>query len=152
MQYPDMSAPRTPTIIRIGSGTAYQLTATSAAIAPGTNTPALTLPEPGKWLLEAEVTLRNNGATFAANRTITLKLRRTNNTAADITNGSRTFDSGVTTTVTGTSATANWSAEYDTLNSDDAVTIFADVSVIPSAGSLDVAYVKLKATKIPVKV
>lgn len=148
MESPDYSRQPCPTILKVGSGTTYSLTATAAAIAPGTNTPALVLPEPGKWRLRAEIQLANTGATFAANRTITLKIRRTNNTAADVTNGTRTFLSGIITTITGPSAYCVIEVDYDTTASDDAITIFGDVSVLPSAGSLDVAYVQLRAERI----
>jgi hypothetical protein len=70
------------------AGTAYQLTASDAALDFGTTDPSLTLTKAGTYLLTARVRLDYNGATFSAVRTATLKLRRTNNTAADLSNGS----------------------------------------------------------------
>lgn len=130
------------------AGTVYSLTATSAAVDFGTTDPALTLTAAGTYLLVTDCVLRLNGATFAADRTVTMKLRRTNNTAADVTGGSRSYDTGTTTTITASLVHFNASAIYTTANADDSVTIFGDVSVVPTVGSLDVASCALRAVRL----
>lgn len=120
------------------AGTAYALTATPTALDFGTTDPATIITTAGTYLIFARVNLQLAGATFAASRTVTLKLRRTNNTAADLTNGSTALATGVTSTVTGTLAVVPLAPiVYTTTNTDDAITIFGDVSVIPTAGALN---------------
>jgi hypothetical protein len=133
-----------------GTGTVYTLTAAAAAVAFGTLSPAIVLPEKGVWWVEGYAILRYEGATFAAARTVTLKLRRTNNTAADLDNGSRTLLTGVTTTVTDVCGTLIIPpTEYITSNGDDAITLFADVSVLPSAGTFTIVEAYIAAYKFP---
>lgn len=130
----------------IAAGTVYTLTNTSAAVVFGTTSPVVVLTAAGRWELSAFAQMDNVGATYAANRTLTLKLRRTNNTAADVTGGTVTAGTGVTTTVTG----QLWQAIipptlYDTANVDDSITLFADVSTAPSAGSSTVYAARITA-------
>lgn len=130
----------------IAAGTVYTLTATSAAVDFGTTDPVVVLPYAGRWLLSANAQMDNVAATYASSRVLTLKLRRTNNTAADITGGSVVSQTGVTTTVTG----QLWQATipptlYDTSNTDDSITLYADVSVIASAGSSTVTSARITA-------
>lgn len=133
----------------IGAGTAYALTATSAAVDLGTTDPVVTLNKAGTYLLIGRANLQYAGATFAANRTVTLKLRRTNNTAADVTGATTALGTNVTTTVTGTLGTVVIPAVlYTTANTDDAITIFGDVSVIPTAGALNVTEASIMAIRL----
>lgn len=120
-----------------GAGTAYSLTATPAALDFGTTDPAIVIPAVGVWLILARVRVDYTGATFAAVRTGTLKLRRTNNTAADLTSGSFGFKTDIITTLTYTLGEFSKAIIYTTTNTNDAITIFGDISVIPTAGSLD---------------
>lgn len=131
------------------AGTAYQFTNTAALLNFGTTDPSLTITSPGVWLLLACVRVDYNAATFAAVRTGTLKLRRTNNTAADLANGSRSFLTDIITTLTYTlGVIALPPVIYTTTNSDDNIQIFGDVSVIPSAGSLDAVQAEIVAIKL----
>jgi hypothetical protein len=57
-------------------GTAYTLTATEAKIDFGTTDPNVTLTSGGNYLLKALARVDLVGATFAANRIVTLKLRK----------------------------------------------------------------------------
>ena len=129
-------------------GTAYSMTDTPAALDFGTTDPSVTITGAGTYLLIARAQTRFNSATFAASRTITLKLRRTNNTAADLTNGAVTQITGVVTTLTAGGMDLTWAALYTTANTDDAVTIFGDVSVVPTAGSMDVAEASIIAIRL----
>ena len=131
------------------AGTAYSLTATPAALDFGTTDPSLVLDKAGTYLLLARVNLKYNAATFAASRTATLKLRRTNNTAADLSNGSLTALTDIITTLTYTFGVFDLPRVlYTTTNTDDAITIFGDVSVVPTAGSLDAVAAEIVAIRL----
>lgn len=120
------------------AGTAYSLTAVAAALNFGTTDPVIVLPAAGKYIIRARVQYRFAGATFAAAREVTTKLRRTNNTAADISNSSTGLSTGITTTLTQTFAVVQLpEVVYETANDDDSITIFGSVAVVPTAGSLD---------------
>lgn len=130
------------------AGTAYSLTNTSTALTFGTTSPVITLDLPGTYLILARTDCRNNAATFAASRTITMKLRRTNNTAADLAGGNDTGITGVVTTTTSESDSFIMMALYTTSNTNDSITIFGDVSVVPTAGSLDVVEASVLAIRL----
>lgn len=131
------------------AGTAYQLTSTPAALVFGTTSPSLTINAVGTWLLLGRVRVDYNGATFAAVRTGTLKWRRTNNTAADLTNGSGSFLTDIITTLSYTLEVFNLPpVVYVTTNTNDVITIFGDISVVPSAGSLDCVQAEIIAIKL----
>lgn len=132
----------------IGAGTAYTLTATPAAVDLGTTDPSLVLDEAGTYLLTGWAVLNLVGATFASDRTFTLKLRRTNNTAADITGATAAFGSGITTTVTDSRVIQLPPAIYTTTVLTDAIALFGDVSVLPSAGSATISKAQILATRI----
>lgn len=136
----------TTPVAATAAGTAYTLTATSAAAVFGTTSPSITITAPGTYLLLARAQARHNGATFAASRTVTHKMRRTNNTAADV--ASLTCVTGIVTTLTAALMEHSWWAVYTTTNSNDVVTIFSDVSVLPTAGTLDLAEASIIAVRI----
>jgi hypothetical protein len=130
------------------AGTAYALTNTPAALDFGTTDPSIVIPQAGTWLILARARLDNNAATFAAVRTATLKLRRTNNTAADLTNGSVALLTQIITALTFSMPTISWWTIYTTANSDDIIKIFGDISVVPTAGSLDAVEASIIAVRI----
>lgn len=130
------------------AGTAYTLTATAAALDFGTTDPSLTITSPGTYLIMATANIVYTAATFAAVRDVTLKLRRTNNTAADLTGGSVVTKTGIITTLTYTMQTPSWSVLYTTANNNDVITIFGDVGVLPTAGTLDISAASLIAIRI----
>lgn len=131
------------------AGTAYSLTNTAAALDFGTTDPALVITSAGTWLLLARVRVDYTAATFAAVRTGTLKLRRTNNTAADLGNGSASFLTDIITTLTYTLDVLSLPPViYVTTNANDAITIFGDISVVPTAGSLDCVQAEIVAIKL----
>ena len=133
----------------IGAGTAYTLTATAAAVDLGTTDPVLpALDKAGTYLIGGHVVLNYAAATFAADRVFTLKLRRTNNTAADLTGGSVAHGSGITTTATQSRVVQLPLTPYTTTRLDDLITVFADVSVLPSAGSVTISAAQLFAVRI----
>lgn len=131
------------------AGTAYALTATSAALDFGTTDPALVLDKAGTYLLQATANLQYVGATFAANRTVTLKLRRTNNTAADVANSSVVLGTNIVTTVNGTLDVVVFPPViYVTTAITDSITIFGDVSVVPTAGALSATQASIVAIRL----
>lgn len=130
-------------------GTAYSLTNTSAALTFGTTQPAITIATAGTYRISGRALLNLNGATFAANRTVTLKFRRINNTAANLTNGSTALLSGIVTTLTSTlGVIVIPEVRYTTALVTDQITIFGDVSVVPTLGSLDVVEASIHAERV----
>lgn len=132
-----------------GAGTAYSLTGTAAAIAFGTTSPAIVIPAAGVWLVQAQVHLARNGATVTT-QTATLKVRRTNNTPADV-GAAPVIDLPASTTLTDTLGIFPLPpVEYTTANTDDALTIFGNVSASLGAGTLDAVAIgtSIVATRI----
>lgn len=133
----------------VAAGTAYSLTNTAALLNFGTTDPALVITTPGTWLITARARFDYVGATFAANRTVTMKLRRTNNAPADIANSAAVFPTDIITTL----SYPAWDLQtppviYTTLNSDDALELWGDVSVVPTAGTLDAVAAQIIAIKL----
>lgn len=119
-----------------GTGTPYALTDTAAAINLGTTDPALVVDQPGTYLLFGQVHLAANGATVVA-ETAALKIRRTNNTAADVSQV-LPVDLPAMTTLTHTLGTFLIPPIlYTTANSDDALSLFGNVSAALGAGTID---------------
>lgn len=131
------------------SGTAYQFTNAAAKLDFGTTDPSLTITSPGIYLIFARVRVDYNAATFAAVRNLTLKLRRTNNTAADLTNSSMGAKTEIITTLTFTMGIYTLQpVVYTTTNSDDVVEIWGNLDTVPSAGSLDAVEASIVALRI----
>lgn len=121
-----------------GAGTAYSLTNTAAALALGTTPPTKILTVAGTYLLLAFAQLKAAAATIVA-ETVTLKLRRTNNTAADLTNGGVTLNLPILTIVTqGLGLVQLPPVLYTTANIDDSISIFGSVSATLGAGTIDI--------------
>ena len=130
------------------SGDAYTLTNTSTALDFGTTDPSLVLRQPGTYLLLARATLKYTGATFAANRTVTIKISRTNNTAADVTGATSGHITNIITTETYTEVVIIPPVLYTTTNDNDTLVIKGDVTVVPTAGSLDVTESEIIAIRL----
>lgn len=131
------------------AGTVYSLTNTAALIDFGTTDPSLVITAPGVWLILARARIDYTGATFAAVRTGALKLRRTNNTAADVSNSPCGFLTDIITTLTYTLGTFNLPPViYTTTNSDDIIQLWGSISTVPSAGTLDVSEASVVAIKL----
>jgi hypothetical protein len=131
------------------AGTVYTLTAVSAAVDFGTTDPVIVTSAAGTYAIRARVKVALNGATFAANRTLTLKLRRTNNTAADLSNSTTTWIVPIATTQTNTLAVIDLpEVLYTTALGTDAITIFADISVVPTAGTISIDEASIVAVRL----
>lgn len=136
-------------ITSYAAGTAYSLTNTSAALDFGTTDPAITINAPGTYLILTHATVNYVGATFAAVRDVTFKLRRTNNTAADLTGSSLVIKTDIITLLTySLGRIALPPVIYTTANSDDIITIFGDVGAVPTAGSLDAVGASIVALRL----
>lgn len=95
------------------SGSAYSLGITSGEYSFGGTSPSITLdPAWSKWRITLTQTLKFNNATYSPSVTVTTKLRRTNNTATDVTNSTRTLDTGVRSSVTETWLTLTTVVDY----------------------------------------
>ena len=128
--------------------TAYSLTNSAAAIVFGTTSPSLTISTAGTYRLSGRAVLKYNGATFAANQTVTLKFRRTNNTAADLANGGVSLITSIITAITGPLGIIVLPDIEYVAGAADIVTIFGSVGTAPSLGSLDVTDASLHAIRV----
>lgn len=127
------------------SGGSQNLTATpSQALSVG-----LTLAgSAGKtYMLFARVRLDYVGATFGANQVVTLTIRRTNNTAANI--ASSTIETAVVTTVTNSLGELSVvGIPYTTSGASDVIQPFVSVATAPSAGNLNVVEASISALEL----
>ncbi len=131
------------------AGTAYSITTSQALLDFGTTDPILTISEPGTYLILATARLDYNGATFAAVRNATLKLRRTNNTAADVTGATTTFQTQIITTLSFTAFSGPIPPViYTTANNNDIIQMFGGIDTGPTAGSLDAVAASIVAIKL----
>lgn len=130
-----------------GSGV-YNLTATQAPITYASTPTSITLTGPGTYLILANATLLYDGATFAAQHAVTLKLTRTNNTPADLANSSQVLENNIVTTQTGLFAQVAWFVLYTTTNSTDIIDMYGAMNVLPSAGTMDVDASSLVAHRL----
>lgn len=134
------------------AGTAYSLTATPAALAFGTTSPTITIAVAGTYRIRTWMNLTYNGATLLASRTASAKLRRTNNTAADIANGSASISTAVTTVLTSSftnsAPTIMLPEVLYTAQAGDVVSIFGSISVVPTLGSVDVTSAGIHAQRV----
>ena len=119
-----------------GTGTLYSFTNTAAAINFGTTDPDLVINQAGNWLIFGQVNLAYAGATVAA-ETATIKVRRTNNTPADV-GAVVVLDLPVATTLTHTYGIFQIPPfVYTTTGTTDALALFGNVSAALGAGTID---------------
>jgi len=131
------------------AGTVYTVTATNALADFGTTDPSITIAAAGTYILSGFVKVDLNAATFASNRLFTARIRRTNNTAANIANSDSTFSTGTPTIVTQTMAIIPIKdVIYTTANANDVLEIWVDISVLPDAGTLTIEQASIVATRI----
>lgn len=131
------------------AGTAYTLTSTPAALDFGTTDPVLVIDQPGTYSIRSTVTLNYVAATFAASQAVTLKLRRTNNTPADLVGSTLVVNTAIITTQTFTFGTFNLpEVIYTTVNANDSITLFGSVAVVPGAGALNATAASIVAVRL----
>lgn len=131
------------------TGSSYSLTATSALVVFGTSQADVTIRNSGLHKVQIFVNLRYNGATFASSRTVTLIAKKYDgSTYTTLSNGTRTLYTDIVTTKTATFQNVVIEVSNTTLLSGESVVLFADVSVLPSAGSLDINDLSISASKL----
>jgi hypothetical protein len=131
------------------AGTVYILTNSAALLDFGTTDPSIILDQAGTYLILCGGNFKLNAATFAANQTITCKLRRTNNTAADITNAVDVITLPIVTTTTNHAGTCNVPhIIYTTTNTTDNLQLFGSLSATPSAGTVSCQSAFILAVKL----
>lgn len=135
-----------PQLSVYAAGTIYNLTATAALIDFGTTDPSLTITGAGSWLLLGRAFIRLYGAVWAGNESCTLKLRRTNNTAADITSATTTAKLETITDSIGPLMIPP--VVYTTAFTDDVISLFGSVSTLPISGTVDVIEASIMALKL----
>lgn len=127
------------------AGTTYTLAATAAKVTFGTTSPTLTFPEAGTYLVMYNCRTDYTAATLAASRTVTYKVRRTNNGATDL------DDIGFTTpiiTLLTYSAPRQSNAFLYTAAVGDVLELWGSISVIPTAGTVKTVEANMNATKL----
>lgn len=113
-------------IASYAAGTAYSLTTTSAKVTFGTTSPAVTINQAGTYMIYTNLKIEYAGLTTALNA-CNFKLRRTNNTAADLPNAATTYNVPVATLLTGTGGDVDIAVIiYTTANSTDQVELWAN--------------------------
>lgn len=131
------------------AGAVYTLTATPAAVDFGTTDPIITVNAAGTYSLRARVRVALNAATFAANQTLTVKLRRTNNTATDVANAIATWIVPIISAQSNTLAIIILpEVFYTTALTNDTIQLFADISVVPSAGTISIDAASIVAVRL----
>lgn len=147
-----LSAGAQPTIAivqTVGAGTAYALTNSMAAVDLGTTDPTIVIGAAGTWAIFANVQTAYAGATFAGLQTESIKVRRTNNTAADLTDSTRSAPLSVVTALTEAGpAIVVGPIIYTTANTDDSLSIYATVSAAPGAGAMNVTAATITAIRL----
>lgn len=99
------------------------------------------------YTLSCRVRVDYVGATFAANQTVTVSLRRTNNTAATL--ASSTMGTAIVTTVTYSLGEISViTFPYTTVGVSDIIQVFISVSVVPSAGVINAVETSLSAVEL----
>lgn len=133
-----------------GSGTAYTLTATAAAVNLGTTDPEITLVVPGTYLLLARCRIDANTAVVnTTQRTITAKLRKTNGTPADITNATESFKTEVSASArTMTLGTIVIPPVVYTSAANTTIAMFALIDSLPGSGDINITTADIQAVRL----
>lgn len=131
-----------PAVASYGLAGSQALTNSFAALLSN----AVTLAD-GTYLLLATVRLDFIGATFAASKTITLKLRETS-LGADVADAIVNLESGTPTTATQTFAVVALPPVTFAATAGNIVKVFGQVAAVPGAGDLKVIEVSIIAIKL----
>ena len=133
-----------PTISAYAVGQSQQLTVTpSQAVSL-----ELDIITAGHYLIYATVRFDFVGATFAAAKVITAKLRETTNSMADLANAIATLNTGTPTTRTDTFSIAALPPVDYSAAGGDTIQMYVDVSGLPGAGSVQVIEASMIAIPI----
>jgi hypothetical protein len=132
------------------AGAAPALAAESALLKFGTTSPSLRIKNPGTYLIQANVGLKYSGAIFEANQVATVKLRKRNETLADLPNSTRK----VTLDVVRSAKTASIGVfalppVIYTAASNDVIEAWGELSAAPGAGKIEAESAEIIAVRIP---
>lgn len=130
------------------TGAGFGLSTVSSAVVGGTTSPVVALPTSSQYLIRGRAQVELLGATFAANQTVNIKIRNTTQ-SADVSGATATITLPVVTTVTETVGMFEFSSFYSPVSAGDSLTIFASVSVLPSAGSVIISNANVTAVVLP---
>ena len=131
------------------TGSGYSLTTTPSLLNFGTTDPSVTIDAAGTYLLFSRARIDYNAATFSSSQIVTLKLRRTNNTAADLADALTSAKTEVITTLSYTMGTYSLPPViYTTANTDDVIQLFGSVDGNPDAGSIDAVEADIEAIRL----
>lgn len=108
----------------------------------------ITLAATQTYLLFATARFGYVGATFPANQTLTVKIRRTNNSAADITNAVSVQVLAIVTTITYGIAEISIPLVSYSATATDILQIYASLSATPSAGNVQAVECSLVAMPV----
>lgn len=122
-----------------GSGTTYTFTATPALLDFGTTDPITTIAAAGTYLLMGRAAIQLSQVTYAAPHLITLKLRRTNNTAADITNATTSYYVPIGTTYSQGQIVSLPAVLY-TATAGDVIQVWGSVQTLPDNAPTGIVY------------
>jgi hypothetical protein len=131
------------------TGTAYTLTAVNALAAGGTTNPTVTIQATGRYLIWYQANILHNGATYAANQTITLSLFRSNDQVGLLAGTSTVTNTGIITTLTSMGGTPTSVPAIVNCAAGDIISVYAIVSVTPSAGSTTITSANVVAVPWP---
>lgn len=130
------------------AGTIYSLTTTSQKMTFGTTSPSITLPSSGTYIIYSNLTIGYSGLTNAAINTCNFKLRRTNNTATDLSNTNSSFDVPIVTLLTTTAGDADINTIiYTTNTSGDVIEMWGNRTGGITLGSINVNQAYILAVK-----
>ncbi len=112
--------------------------------------PLLTLNPPGsKWRITCTQHLRFDGLTYASGSSLSIKLRRTNNSPADLTNSYRFLNTGPRSNADGTWVIHTMEVLYTvTQTGGDIIAPFGGMGSAPSSGSIYVYDCQLSAVPV----
>ena len=137
-------------VSEFSSGTAYTLTNASALVVFGTSGNMEVVPNfAGLWHFYYFARTDYAGATFAAEQTVQFKLRRSNNTAADLSNSTHEWKTQIITTLSHTAMLLTAGPiPYSTTLTNDNIQLLAFVGTLPGAGTIDVVEAYIVAVPI----
>lgn len=130
-----------------GAGTAYTLTNTPAEVNFGTTPLSITLPSAGTYLLFAAVRYDYVGTTYAANHTLTQKIRDIT-AAGDVANSSAAIQLAIVTTLNQTIDTLSAPVVTYVAAGANTLQVFASFDVAPGAGSVQAITGFIMAVKL----
>lgn len=131
----------------IAAGTVYTMTASQALIDFGTTDPTITIANAGTYLIWGFAHLKLNAATIT-NQTATVKMRRTNNTATDLTGGTTTAVLPIATTSTLDGGYLMTPVVVYTATAGDIISLFGALSGAAGAGTVTCVEANICAIRI----